>query len=274
MVTIINHSAYHARAIKMFDAKTGKPGYDFSYPILNTVDIGNLLIMGGSISIQIERMGETSWSFDKEKSQLTIQKNDKTEKHYIDDVVSLCQKMAEHYEVNRDRLYELNMSTAQKKSRSQKGNKNAVKKETATTVISKAKPLQKEENTLFEDETEEEDDDDCDSYCYDKKRTQLTLEDILKRKKDRPKVPEDFLPFHKFKGSKEDYLKYVKNEKREWLPHLYELEYYDGFQLNIFDKEDIPEYILKDHPSWFTYRDYKLKTRYGETLVIKRPFGF
>ena len=42
----------------------------------------------------------------------------------------------------------------------------------------------------------------------------------------------------------------------------------------IFDKEDIPEYILNDHPSWFTYRDYKLKTRYGETLVIKRPFGF
>ena len=34
MVTIINHSAYHARAIKMFDVKTGKPGYDFSYPIL------------------------------------------------------------------------------------------------------------------------------------------------------------------------------------------------------------------------------------------------
>jgi len=60
MVTIINHSAYHARAIKMFDVKTGKPGYDFSYPILNTVDIDNLLIMGGSSSIQKERMDETS----------------------------------------------------------------------------------------------------------------------------------------------------------------------------------------------------------------------
>ena len=250
MVIIINHSAYHARAIKMFDAKTRKLGYDFSYPILNTIDIGNLLIMGGSTSIQIERMGETTWSFDKEKSQLTIQKNDKTEKHYIEDVLSLCQKMAEHYEANRDRLYELNMATAQKKSHSQKGNKNAVKKEMSTPVVLKDAPSQTNEKALFKCEIEE---------SLGNKYTQLTVKEAKKEDVTQDKLPDDFIWRADFEGSDNEYYIYVKTQKREWLPFLSFNDLKTAFDRRIFEREDIPENVLKEYPSFFMRNIYVIK---------------
>lgn len=148
-VIITKHRAYHARAIKDLDFNTMKQGYNFSYPVLNTIDIGNLFITGASKDIQIERMGKTTWSFDKEKSELTIEKSKTKETHYIVDVKELYMAMSKYFKENASKLEKKNNLIAEKKSEANLGNQNAKKdKDVESNIKQEQKP---EINDEYED---------------------------------------------------------------------------------------------------------------------------
>ncbi len=53
MIEIVKSSEFNARAVKSIDLANKIPGYNFSYPVLNTIDICNILMIGGSIFIGI-----------------------------------------------------------------------------------------------------------------------------------------------------------------------------------------------------------------------------
>ena len=120
MTTIKNNTEYTARAIKGYDVDNNIPGYNFSYPVANTIEIGNIIMSGGSIEIK-----DYKCSFDKEKSILTIERNDHIENHYISDVKELLEAMQKHFNDNQDRLLEKMAKSAAKKSQSKQGNQNA-----------------------------------------------------------------------------------------------------------------------------------------------------
>lgn len=127
-VIIKKHREYHARAMQKPNFSTGTEGYNFSYPVLNTIEIGNLFISGGSRDIQIERMGKTTWSFDKEKSILT--KKDRkgtTETHYIDNPKELYDAMDKYWEENAQALEDKNNDITEKRAEAGIGNQNARK---------------------------------------------------------------------------------------------------------------------------------------------------
>ena len=75
----LRHADFHVRAIQEPDFDNDIDGFDFSYPILNTIEIGNLLLRGGTKNITIERLGKSTWSYDKETSILKIVKKNKEE---------------------------------------------------------------------------------------------------------------------------------------------------------------------------------------------------
>lgn len=127
MTIIINHAEFHSRATKEPNFKTKTKGYDFSYPVVNTIAIGNIFLSGGTINIKSERQGESIWSFNAEQSILTIERKGKTETHYIDDIEELYTEMSKHYHENCQRLTDKILRTSEKKSLSKSGNKNALK---------------------------------------------------------------------------------------------------------------------------------------------------
>ncbi|MCL1892436.1 MAG: hypothetical protein FWF97_04090 [Alphaproteobacteria bacterium] len=127
MTLIIQHAEFHVRAMKSPNLKNNTRGYNFSYPVMNTIDICGLFVSGESIDIHIERMGKSIWSFDKETSILTIERNGRSESHHIDDVEELSDAMLEYFYGNVQRLSEKHTLTSAKKSVAKLGNQNARK---------------------------------------------------------------------------------------------------------------------------------------------------
>lgn len=103
---IIPNTDYTARAVKIGTFDPPAKGYSFSYPVLNTPEICNLLVSGGEQRIQIERSGPTTWKFDKETSQFSIIKpKSKTPEVYtIQNVQELHDKMAAYFYANYENL--------------------------------------------------------------------------------------------------------------------------------------------------------------------------
>ena len=202
MVIIINHTNFHARAMKEPNFETGTLGYNFSYPVLNTIEIGNLFITGGETTINIERKGEIIWAFDKEKSQLHIKKPNSEEIHTIDNPSELYQKMSQHFNENYEHLMNQNLAVCKKKSQSLKGNQNAIKDNQEDKVENKPK------------------------------HPGFNI-----RKKEKPK---DFFPLSEYNGDKKDYLRFAK--ERGWAPFLPFNEQCDGVEMGFFKEEDLSEY--------------------------------
>jgi len=117
MTKIIPNTDFHSRAMKEPTPKTKTPGYNFSYPVLNTIEIGNILMSGGSVDIQIERQGKSTWSFDERTSVLTIERGGRVEIHRIDNPMELYSEMSVHFNENIQRISELNLKTAEKKKK-------------------------------------------------------------------------------------------------------------------------------------------------------------
>lgn len=130
MVDIVKSSEFNARAVKNIDIDNKIPGYNFSYPVMNTIDICNILMFGGSIEISIERMGKSQWSYNIETKELLIEKPTSTERHMIMDTVELISEMDKYFNKNKEELWKNNYKTNIKKSISKRGNKNAQKTET------------------------------------------------------------------------------------------------------------------------------------------------
>ena len=133
MIEIVKSSEFNARAVKTIDIENKIPGYNFSYPVLNTIDICNILMLGGSIEITIERMGKSTWCYNIEAKELLIEKPTSTEKHMIIDTTELISEMDKYFNMNKEELWEKNYKTNIKKSISKRGNKNAQKAETSNS---------------------------------------------------------------------------------------------------------------------------------------------
>lgn len=139
MIKIIKSSEYNARAVKNIDIANKIPGYNFSYPVLNTIDICNILMCGGSIEITIERMGKSKWSYNVDTKELLIEKPTSTERHMIIDTTELISEMDKYFNENQDELWQKNYETNVKKSISKKGNKKVQKTETSSSKSLKPK---------------------------------------------------------------------------------------------------------------------------------------
>ena len=137
MIEIIKSSEYNARAVKSIDLANKIPGYNFSYPVLNTIDICNILMFGGSIEISIERMGKSKWSYNLDTKELTIEKPTSTERHLITNTEELICEMDKYFNQNKDELWKNTYKTNIKKSMSKKAKKNAQKSETSSSKKSK-----------------------------------------------------------------------------------------------------------------------------------------
>lgn len=133
MIIIEKHAEFHVRAKKESTTKPRARGYNFSYPVLNTIEITNILLFGGSIIIDIERFGKSKWTFDLGKSELTIERKNKVETHTIVDVEELCDEMLKYHRENSQELTEKNLRTLERKSASKIGNQNARKYQANTT---------------------------------------------------------------------------------------------------------------------------------------------
>ena len=131
MLEIVKSSEFNARAVKPIDIKNKIPGYNFSYPVLNTIDICNILMLGGSIEISIERMGKSKWSYNLDTKELTIEKPTSTETHLITNTEELICEMDKYFNQNKDELWKNTYKTNIKKSMSKKAKKNAQKSETS-----------------------------------------------------------------------------------------------------------------------------------------------
>lgn len=83
MIEIVKSSEFNVRVMKDTDFDKDILGYNFSYPVLNTIDICNLFISGGTTNIQIERMGVSEWSFDKATATLSVKQKDDVKTHKI-----------------------------------------------------------------------------------------------------------------------------------------------------------------------------------------------
>ena len=133
MIEIVKSSEFNARAVKSIDLANKIPGYNFSYPVLNTIDICNILMIGGSIEISIERMGKSKWSYNLDTKELTIEKTTLPEKHIITDTTELIIEMDKYFNKNKAELWQNSYETNIKKSISKKGNKNAQKTKTTNS---------------------------------------------------------------------------------------------------------------------------------------------
>ena len=127
MITIEKCSEYNVRVMKNPDFDNMICGFNFSYPVMNSIEIASLLISGGTIEIKPNGQAASQWSFDKETSALSIKQKDKEQKIYIADISELGKAMMEYWDKNKDDILKQTLDTNLKKSQSKIGNQNAKK---------------------------------------------------------------------------------------------------------------------------------------------------
>ena len=127
MIEIVKCSEYNVRAMKQPDFKSKICGFNFSYPVMNTIDICNLFINGGSIDISMNGKSKSKWSFDTEDKILKITDKDNEETHIISDIEELGDAMMAYFNENKDEINQKTLDTNMKKSKSKLGNQNARK---------------------------------------------------------------------------------------------------------------------------------------------------
>lgn len=199
-VIIVNHAEFHARAMKEINIDTMTKGYNFSYPVLNTIEIGNILILGGTIDVHIERQGKSVWTFDTEKSILTIDRNERIENHYIYDTRELYNEMSKYFNENVKRLSEKNSLTSAKKRVSKIGNQNASKQ---PAIISNNKQEEKQAEGIG---------------IFNQHRPEVIKNQEINIDKVANEEPTEFCFITKYKGSNIDYYKWII--KNDWWDKL------------------------------------------------------
>lgn len=127
MIEIIKCSEYNVRVMKLPDFKEKISGFNFSYPVMNTIDICNILMSGGSIEISMNGRSKSVWSFDTETNTLKITGKGIEENHIISDVTELGEEMLKFFETNKAEIMKKTLDTNMKKSQSKLGNQNARK---------------------------------------------------------------------------------------------------------------------------------------------------
>lgn len=64
MVTIEKCSEYNVRAMKSPNFKNKSHGYNFAYPVMNTIDICDLFISGGTTEVSMNGKSKSTFAFD------------------------------------------------------------------------------------------------------------------------------------------------------------------------------------------------------------------
>ena len=127
MVTIEECSEYNVRAMKSPDFKNKSHGYNFAYPVMNTIDICDLFISGGTTEVSMNGKSKSTFAFDMESKTLTITERGNTKSYTIDDPEKLGEAMIKYFEEHQPEILEKTRETNQKKSQSKIGNQNARK---------------------------------------------------------------------------------------------------------------------------------------------------
>lgn len=129
MVTIEECSEYNVRAMKSPDFKNKGHGYNFAYPVMNTIDICDLFISGGTTEVSMNGKSKSTFAFDMESKTLTITERGNTKSYTIDDPEKLGEAMIKYFEEHQTEILEKTRETNQKKSQAKIGNQYAKKDE-------------------------------------------------------------------------------------------------------------------------------------------------
>lgn len=134
MVTIEKCSEYNVRVMKTPDFKNKVHGYNFSYPVMNTIDICDLFISGGNVIVSMTGKPKSIFAFDMENKKLTITEKGNPKTYIIDDEQELGEVMINYFEEHKAEILEKTRETNLKKSKSKEGNQNAKKDEIPKTT--------------------------------------------------------------------------------------------------------------------------------------------
>ena len=122
-------SEYNVRVIKKPDFKNKSHGYNFAYPVMNTVDICDLFISGGEKEISMNGKSKSIFAFDMENKTLTITERGSINTYIIEDMQELGEMMIKYFDEHQAEIFEKTRETNQKKSQAKIGNQYAKKGE-------------------------------------------------------------------------------------------------------------------------------------------------
>ncbi|MDY4819809.1 MAG: hypothetical protein SO206_06210 [Bacilli bacterium] len=122
-------SEYNVRVIKKPDFKNKSHGYNFAYPVMNTVDICDLFISGGEKEISMNGKSKSIFAFDMENKTLTITERGSINTYIIEDMQELGEMMIKYFDEHQVEIFEKTRETNQKKSQAKIGNQYAKKDE-------------------------------------------------------------------------------------------------------------------------------------------------
>lgn len=122
-------SEYNVRVIKKPDFKNKVHGYNFAYPVMNTIDICDLFISGGEKEISMNGKSKSTFAFDMESKTLTITERGSINTYIIEDMQELGEMMIKYFDEHQAEIFEKTRETNQKKSQAKIGNQYAKKDE-------------------------------------------------------------------------------------------------------------------------------------------------
>ncbi len=127
MITIEKCSEYNVRIMKTPDFKNKIHGYNFAYPVMNSIDICNLFISGGDTEISMNGKSKSTFSFNVDSNTLTITEKNQKKLYTIDNPAELGETMVKYFEEHQSEILKKTLETNMKKSKSKEGNQNARK---------------------------------------------------------------------------------------------------------------------------------------------------
>ena len=130
MITIEKCSEYNVRIMKTPDFKNKIHGYNFAYPVMNSIDICNLFISGGDTEISMNGKSKSTFSFNVDSNILTITEKNQKKLYTIDNPAELGETMVKYFEEHQSEILQKTLETNMKKSKSKEGNQNARKSDT------------------------------------------------------------------------------------------------------------------------------------------------
>lgn len=134
MVTIEKSSEYNVLIIKTPDFKNKVHVHNFSYLVMNTIDICDLFISGGTTEVAINGKAKSIFAFDMKNKTLTITEKGNKKSYIIDDEQELSEVTINYFEENQNEILEKTREANLKKSKSKEGNQNAKKDEIPKTT--------------------------------------------------------------------------------------------------------------------------------------------
>ena len=116
MITIEKCSEYNVRIMKTPDFKNKIHGYNFAYPVMNSIDICNLFISGGDTEISMNGKSKSTFSFNVDSNILTITEKNQKKLYTIDNPAELGETMVKYFEEHQSEILQKTLETNMKKT--------------------------------------------------------------------------------------------------------------------------------------------------------------